>query len=153
MPRNGTAFTVLGIATLMASASKPASAQAFADLKIALVNYSQSDLEPHKACDAMGKFKSKDIAQINAMMIPAAAPVPAHCRVTGLLSPEIAFEVSLPAKWNGRFYMIGNGGLAGESMEDPAAWLNGTECCSSDSPLHRRTQATMRVKNPAAPSF
>ena len=44
---------------------------------------------------------------------------PAHCRVTGLLSPEIAFEVSLPAKWNGRFYMIGNGGLAGEAMDDP----------------------------------
>ncbi|HEY7389260.1 MAG TPA: tannase/feruloyl esterase family alpha/beta hydrolase [Bryobacteraceae bacterium] len=38
--------------------------------------------------------------------------------MTGVLSPEIAFEVSLPARWNGRFYMIGNGGLAGESMED-----------------------------------
>src|SRR5947209_2309757 len=43
---------------------------------------------------------------------------PAHCRVTGVLSPEIAFEVSLPAKWNGRFYMIGNGGHAGEAMDD-----------------------------------
>ena len=37
----------------------------------------------------------------------------------GLLSPEIAFEVSLPAKWNGRFYMIGNGGHAGEAVDDP----------------------------------
>src|SRR5260370_42284252 len=46
--------------------------------------------------------------------------VPAHCRVTGLLSPEIAFEVSLPAKWNGRFYMIGNGGHAGEAPADPS---------------------------------
>jgi feruloyl esterase len=119
MPRNGTAFTALGIATLMAASTIPANAQAFADLKSALVNYSQSDSEPHKACEAMGKFKSKDIAQITAAMMPAAAPVPAYCRVTGLLSPEIAFEVSLPAKWNGRFYMIGNGGLAGESMEDP----------------------------------
>ena len=27
--------------------------------------------------------------------------------------------MSLPAKWNGRFYMIGNGGLAGEAMDDP----------------------------------
>jgi feruloyl esterase len=39
--------------------------------------------------------------------------------VTGTLSPEIAFEVSLPDRWNGRFYMIGNGGHAGESLEDP----------------------------------
>lgn len=27
--------------------------------------------------------------------------------------------MSLPAKWNGRFYMIGNGGHAGEGLEDP----------------------------------
>jgi Tannase and feruloyl esterase len=50
----------------------------------------------------------------------AATPgVPAHCRVTGVLAPEIAFEVSLPDRWNGRFYMIGNGGHAGESLDDP----------------------------------
>ncbi len=36
-----------------------------------------------------------------------------------MLKPEIAFEVSLPDKWNGRFYMIGNGGHAGESLDDP----------------------------------
>ena len=51
-------------------------------------------------------------------MMPASSAAPAHCRVMGLLSPEIAFEVSLPANWNGRFYMIGNGGHAGEAMDD-----------------------------------
>ena len=50
--------------------------------------------------------------------MPASEAAPAHCRVTGLLSPEIAFEVSLPSKWNGRFYMIGNGGHAGEALDD-----------------------------------
>jgi feruloyl esterase len=39
--------------------------------------------------------------------------------VSGLLSPEIAFEVGLPAKWNGRFYMIGNGGFAGDALDNP----------------------------------
>ena len=87
-------------------------------LKNALVDYSKADLEPRKACDALGQFKSKDIAQITATVVPAGAAAPAHCRVTGVLSPEIAFEVSLPAKWNGRFYMIGNGGHAGEALED-----------------------------------
>ncbi len=82
------------------------------------MDYSKADLEPRKACDALGRFQSKDIAQITATVVPAAAATPAHCRVTGVLSPEIAFEVSLPAKWNGRFYMIGNGGHAGESLED-----------------------------------
>jgi Tannase and feruloyl esterase len=98
----------------------PAYGQAFADLKTALVDYSKADINPHKACEAIGKFKSKEIATITATPMPASPGAPAHCRVTGLLSPEIAFEVSLPAKWNGRFYMIGNGGLAGEAMDDPS---------------------------------
>jgi hypothetical protein len=97
----------------------PARAQAFADLKTALVDYSKADLAPRKACEALGKFKSKEIAQIAATAIAADDKAPAHCRVAGLLSPEIAFEVSLPAKWNGRFYMIGNGGHAGEALDDP----------------------------------
>jgi feruloyl esterase len=110
--------TTVAALVLAAGAASPVHGQAFADLKSALVNYSQADLTPRKTCEAIGKFKSKEIAQINAAAIAGDAAVPAHCRVTGLLSPEIAFEVSLPAKWNGRFYMIGNGGLAGESMED-----------------------------------
>ena len=112
------AFSILGAAVLMSLAGPPARAQAFADLKTALVDYSKADSGPRKACEALGSFKSKEIAQINATAIPAAATAPAHCRVSGLLSPEIAFEVSLPAKWNGRFYMIGNGGHAGEALDD-----------------------------------
>jgi hypothetical protein len=108
-----------GVIVLMTGAATQARAQAFADLKNALVDYSKADLEPRKACETLGKFKSAEIAQITAASVPAAGMTPAHCRVTGLLSPEIAFEVSLPARWNGRFYMIGNGGLAGEAMDDP----------------------------------
>ena len=83
------------------------------------MDYSKADIAPRKACEALGKFKAKEIAQIAAMPYAGRRRRPAHCRVTGLLSPEIAFEVSLPAKWNGRFYMIGNGGHAGEAMDDP----------------------------------
>src|SRR3989441_5691044 len=92
------------VATLfVAVAPIPARAQAFAELKTALVDYSKAVIDPRKACEALGKFKSKDIAQITAAVMPANSTVPAHCRVTGLLSPEISFEVSLPPKWNGRF--------------------------------------------------
>src|SRR5262245_38994035 len=100
------------------SLAPQANAQAFADLKSALVDYSKTDIAPGKSCEAIGQFKSKDIAQIAAATISGDANVPAHCRVTGVLSPEIAFEVSLPAKWNRRFYMIGNGGHAGEALTD-----------------------------------
>jgi feruloyl esterase len=36
--------------------------------------------------------------------------------VQGLIQPEIRFEVGLPASWNGRLYMFGNGGYAGENL-------------------------------------
>lgn len=108
-----------GALALAVALSPVALAQAFADFKNSGVDYSKAEIAPHKTCDAMSDFKSKDIAQIKASNMAAEGLAPAHCRVTGLLSPEIAFEVSLPARWNGRFYMIGNGGLAGESLEDP----------------------------------
>src|SRR5215475_7176710 len=104
---------------LIAVSGIPACAQAFADFKTALVDYSKADIQFHKTCDVMGAFQSKDIAKISAAPIFADGMASAHCRVTGLLSPEIAFEVSLSDKWNGRFYMIGNGGLAGEALDDP----------------------------------
>jgi hypothetical protein len=113
-----TTTTALCITVLIAAGTVPARAQAFADLKAALVDYANADKKPVKTCEDLGKFKSKELAQITATAMPAASPAPEHCRVTGLIAPEIAFEVSLPAKWNGRFYMIGNGGHAGESLED-----------------------------------
>jgi feruloyl esterase len=43
----------------------------------------------------------------------AAVTVPAFCRVAGTVKPEVNFEVWLPANWNRKFLMVGNGGLAG----------------------------------------
>ena len=96
-----------------------ASAQAFADVANALVDYSKAEHKPRRACDTMGRFKSDEIRSIKADMIVASEAVPAYCKVTGTLKPEIAFEVSLPAQWNGRFYMIGNGGFAGDNLDNP----------------------------------
>ena len=84
-------ITAIAAALLTTITATPGRAQAFADLKSALVDYSQADLSPRTDCEALGKFKAKEIAQITAAPIPATSAAPAHCRVTGLLSPEIAF--------------------------------------------------------------
>ena len=45
--------------------------------------------------------------------------VPSFCRVVGVTSPEINFEVWLPQEnWNGKFQGIGNGGMAGSFYFD-----------------------------------
>ncbi len=56
---------------------------------------------------------------ITTATIPAAAGVPEHCRVTGQIPPQITFELNLPANWNRRLYMFGNGGYAGEPFDMP----------------------------------
>jgi hypothetical protein len=110
----------IGIAIFWAiSTALSVQAQPFADLNTSLVDYSKTDIEPVKACEAMSRFKSKDIVQIGSLATSAADKVPAFCRVSGMLDPEIAFQVGLPDQWNGRVYMIGNGGHAGEALDDP----------------------------------
>jgi len=110
-------LSTLAAAFLIVTMVIPAQAQVFSDKKLSQVDYSRSDIEPHKACDALAQYKAKDIKQLAATLKPAAGTVPAFCDVTGLLGVEIAFELSLPSKWNGRFYMIGNGGPAGEALD------------------------------------
>jgi len=109
-----------GIAAITFIGHIPAAqAQTFADAKGSLVDYSKADIAPSSTCEAMSQYRGGDVVEIHAASIAAKGAVPEHCRVTGVLKPEIAFEVSLPARWNGRFYMIGNGGHAGESLDDP----------------------------------
>ena len=110
----------------MLFAPAAARAQALADAASSLSNYSKSDFAPRLACAGLAAFRDKELVQIEARVMPAAADLPEHCRVSGMLSPEIAFEVSLPAKWNGRFYMIGNGGHAGEALDDAGRAGSGT---------------------------
>ena len=49
--------------------------------------------------------------------------VSAFCRVTGVVKPELGFELWLPVQWNRKYMAVGNGGLAGSivfnSMFDP----------------------------------
>ena len=106
---------------LLASTATAAHAQAFADQKSSLVAYSTGDAAPRLTCESLATaFKDKDLVSLTTLAVPAAGSTPAHCRVSGVLAPEIGFEVNLPAAWNHRLYMIGNGGLAGEQPNDPA---------------------------------
>src|SRR4051812_50184560 len=109
--RNRTwAVAAAAVSAGMLFAPAAARAQALADAASSLSNYSKSEFAPRLACAGLAAFRDKDLVQIEARVMPAAADVPEHCRVSGMLAPEVAFEVNLPARWNGRFYMNGNRG-------------------------------------------
>jgi len=79
----------------------------------------------HGDCASLTRLSFKDAHVLSAQTVsgPSFLPpdareplqdLPAFCRVTGVISPAIRFEVWLPlANWNGKFEGTGNGGYAG----------------------------------------
>jgi feruloyl esterase len=74
-------------------------------------------LQPKIVCADLLSLTGYEFTVETAIVIPATADTPEYCRVRGQIQPEILFDVNLPAVWNRRFYMFGNGGYAGESLD------------------------------------
>jgi feruloyl esterase len=76
-----------------------------------------------QTCESLAKLSLPGVTITSAISVPAgmfsypsaraAVTVSALCRVSGFVKPEVNFEVWLPANWNRKFLMVGNGGLAG----------------------------------------
>ena len=75
--------------------------------------------EPRVACADLRELTTYEFAIDAASVVPARAAVPEFCLVQGQIMPEVRFEISLPVSWNGRLYMFGNGGYAGEPFSAP----------------------------------
>ena len=74
-------------------------------------------LKPAGSCSRLVALTGYEFSVYSAAIVPASAAAPEHCRVDLLVQPDINIEVNLPTAWNGRLYMFGNGGYAGESFE------------------------------------
>jgi len=75
---------------------------------------------PALSC-APAALVTEGIATIaSAKPIPAGADgTPPYCEARGIIERDVQFIVYLPASWNGRIYMHGNGGFAGEALDAP----------------------------------
>jgi feruloyl esterase len=102
---------------LMSFGASAQNGYSFTDAASSAVHYSVAPAKAAMSCAAVAGLATLETSIISARVVPAADGVPEHCRVTGLIQPEIRFELNLPANWNRRFYMHGNGGFAGESPE------------------------------------
>jgi Tannase and feruloyl esterase len=87
----------------------------FIDAEHAATAYALAAARPQAACADLSALSTASSTILAAETIAGADGVPEHCRVSGLIAPQIRFEVNLPSVWNRRFYMFGNGGFAGET--------------------------------------
>jgi hypothetical protein len=100
--------------------------------------------KPAISCEQLRSLKLKDVSSITAQSVgagtftpPSGGPVPslpAFCRVSLVIKPQIDIEVWLPLAWNERFQAVGGGGYAG-SISWPAlggALRNGYATASTD---------------------
>src|SRR5271156_6234528 len=107
-----------GVLAALALIAAPALAQngySFIDADKSAVHYSVATVKPAMSCEGVAHLSWASMTILSARSVPAADGVPEHCRVSGLIAPEARFELNLPANWNRRFYMHGNGGFAGEA--------------------------------------
>jgi len=72
--------------------------------------------KPKQDCHALISATGYEFSIDTAILVPAAGETPEFCLLTGQVIPEVRFELSLPTSWNGRLYMFGNGGFAGEVL-------------------------------------
>jgi hypothetical protein len=80
--------------------------------------------KPVTACSQLLSLTDFELSVISAAPIPSTTSAPEHCQVFLMAQPEINIEVNLPVGWNGRFYMFGNGGWAGESFDSAGRVAN-----------------------------
>jgi len=83
----------------------------------AFASLSAQTLKPTLACGDLRSLTDNQMSIGYAVSFPATADAPEHCRVRGQILPQVGFEVNLPAQWNGRLHMSGNGGYAGDALD------------------------------------
>ena len=85
----------------------------FLDAPSSRVGYADASYFASAGCEALVSRTTHDYSILSARLVAADNDVPEHCRVSGVITPEIRFELNFPSAWNARFYMHGNGGFAG----------------------------------------
>jgi Tannase and feruloyl esterase len=93
---------------------------AFADAARANTKYTTTPYRSSGRCEYLVSTAIDDGTVISAAVSDDAGASPPSCTVHALLRPEIQFWLSMPLAWNGRLYMHGNGGAAGQSVHHPA---------------------------------
>ena len=114
--------TLVMVCFAPATAATPtANGSSFLDAEESRVDYTRAEIKhPRIACRDLINKSDPDNSIVSATLLSAE---PEMCVVRGVISPEVQYIVYLPTRWNGRFYMHGNGDYAGESLDHETGHL------------------------------
>ena len=105
-------------------ATPTANGSSFSDAEQSHIDYTRREVtELRMGCGDLIHLSDADNSILSAILSPAEPDSPKMCVVRGAISPEVRYIVYLPTRWNGRLYMHGNGGYAGESLDDAVGHL------------------------------
>jgi len=90
----------------------------FRDAATSSMRYTRAVAAPKLPCSAFRQRTDFEVTIISAELMPKAGNLPEHCKIHGVIRPEVQFWVYLPSTWNGRIYMAGHSGYAGHGPED-----------------------------------
>ncbi len=100
-------------------------------------------------CTTLLSMSDLQFSILTSEFIDSTDTIPQHCRVHGHILPEVNFEVRLPEAWNGKFYMVGNGGYLGEFFDQSYGLARGYATASTDTG-HQGPSPTFALNNRAA---
>jgi hypothetical protein len=100
-----------GLVVLTGPAAGAQNGSSFLDASRSAIDYTVATTRPAVACESLVSLTDHDYTVVSVTRVDATPDVAEHCRVFGVIPPEIRFNVNLPTGWNGRFYMHGNGAM------------------------------------------
>ena len=100
-------------------------------------------------CASLRSITDAGLSVVSAEAIAAADKLPAHCRVHGFIHPAVNFELKLPDDWNGKFFMVGNGGYLGVFFDQSYGLARGYATASTDTG-HQGPDPRFALNNRAA---
>ncbi len=118
-------FQAIPIVACMLATSVSQGAQAVAlqkNVQHGHVDYRAARIRPALACGSLGgRVLDSQSTIASATSVAASAGVPEHCEVVVSSKKTLHIAIDLPASWNQRGYVLGNGGFGGGSVVAPGA--------------------------------
>ena len=112
-------YSVLALLALTSAGESAGNLNSFTKASTAKIDFRTTPLRATHDCLSLATGVKDNLSVTSAERIAAKDGVPEHCRINGVIPKEIGFQINLPTAWNGRLYMYGNGGYAGEDAEAP----------------------------------